>query len=304
MPVNLSTASARTATIQNIMTQLHTTLTASGWELVYADADAIGTGTASSPAWTKVPAMQASAGRVIYRMPAAAGFATRWCVQIAPFWGAQTGAATVGLVITTATAATSAGVLTNPSGEIRTAALGATGTNHDSTEWYVSGYEHGLLIALHKPSAGWMVCLERRRKLDGSVLDDFTTYIAHPSPSAPVFAGLTNAGNGSSLVRTASGTTYDPVAWAVLAASSGTGPPNTLNRMDGATGIPQGPFNISGGTAGVPRLFLFLPPNDAPLGVDSTIYADDAERGYVPAVAINAILSTANPAQRIAYART
>lgn len=301
MAVNLSTASNRAATVQNIMTQAHTTLTASGWELVYADADAIGTGTASNPAWSKAPTATTNAGRVIYRMPATAGYATRWCVQITPVWGSATTRAE--LALTTATDATSAGVLTNPSGEIRTSSV-ASGANTDSIEWYVSAYEHGLLLALHKATTGWMVCVERRRRLDGTVLDDLTTYISGVTPSNPVVGSLSNAGNGASLTRTASGTTYDPFLWAVLAASVGTAPPNTLNRMDGATGIPQGPFNVSGGTAGTPRLFLFLAPNDTPLGVDTTVYADGAERGYVPAVANSAILPGTTPTPRIAYART
>lgn len=304
MAVQFSTASSRNSTPANVMTQLHANLIAAGWELVYADADAIGTGTASSPAWSKAPASGATIGRAVYRMPAVAGYATRWCLEFAPFWNGAAGLPW-GMSVRSATDATGSGVLTSPSGAMITGPGTLATSNSASAEWYVSTYEHGVLIALHA-TTGWMACLERRRRLDGTLLDDLTTYMSSPTGSSVTLGGSSVGAwqFGGSSTRTVSNGEYPPQRWAVLSDSQGTAPPNTLNRMDGTTGIPQGPFNVSGGTAGIPRLFLFLPPNDAPLGVDATVYADGQDRAYYPATSTNAINPGSTPLTRVIYART
>ena len=174
-----------------------------------------------------------------------------------------------------------------------------------STEWYVSVYEHGLLVALHTNSTGWMLAVERRRRLDGSIMDDISTYMTSCASDGTSWAGNTSGWHtGSALARVAGSGEISPQKWVVFSASDGAAP-NTLNRMDGTTGVPQGPYSVSGGTNGSPRLFMYLPPNDAPLGVDATYTIDGELRGYLPANCTGLTgPSAAGAQQRVAYART
>lgn len=283
MPVQFSAANSRASTIQNMMTQLHTNLVAAGWEIVYADADAIGTGTASNPAWSKTTATSVSAGLVIYRMPLVTGFPTRWCLQLNPKWGSIAGLAQ--LYARTAMDATSGGVLTSPGTEFY---VQGNSTNNASTEWYVSTYEHGMLLALPVTNAGWLLGVERRRRLDGTLMDDLTAYVATAAAGSALssLGGATGWATGAAQARSVAAGESAAQRWAIFAASDGT-EPYTLNRMDGATGIPQGPINVSGGTAGMPRLFAFLPTNDSTVGVDSSLFVDGSSRAYHVASAVN-----------------
>lgn len=303
MTVQFNAALGRNSTVQNMMTQLHTTLIAAGWEIVHANADAIGTGTASNPAWTKTPAVSASAGIVTYRMPLVSGYPTRWVAQIEAAWTTAT-AITWGVRVTWATDSSSGGVLTGAgTPHLATAAVSSASTNQTSTEWYIIADEHNVLIALHAAGSGWLYSGGRRRRLDGTILDDLSTYATIAltgSPASISVGGVTGAVQGIAMSRTA---TSESTAqrWVVFADSAG-GVPYTLNRMDGATGIPQGPINVSGGTAGMPRLFAFLPSNDAVAGVDSSLYVDGATRAYhvttTTGITAGSALQT-----RIAYAK-
>ncbi|MDP9763833.1 hypothetical protein [Deinococcus enclensis] len=302
MAVQFSGANGRASTVQNLYTQLHTLLLAAGWELVYADADAIGTGSAGTPAWDKTPVAGASAGIAVYRMPLVSGYPTRWCLQLNPRWATGAVAAQL-LQVQIATAATSGGVLTNP-GTVQQITNGtATASNTASTEWYIIAYEHGLLIGLHATLSGWLYCAERRRRLDGTVLDDLNVYASSVNANgANVTLGGVTYNNGLSQSRTATQGEITTQRWAVFAASDGS-VPYTLNRMDGATGIPQGPINVSGGTSGVPRLFAFLPTNDVTLGVDSTLNVDGQDRAYLPASTSTVMGSGATLTPRVVYAK-
>lgn len=79
-------AASGSADIDDVFPVLHSLLIAAGWTLEYADADAIGTGTAENPAWDKEYASASLAGRAVYRMPAN-GTLPRWYVRIEPGWG-------------------------------------------------------------------------------------------------------------------------------------------------------------------------------------------------------------------------
>jgi hypothetical protein len=80
-----STELAVTYTHQLGMTTLHTLLIAEGWEIVAADADAIGSGSLANPAWDKTPVVNSDAGVVVYRM-AATPMTTQWYVRLRPRW--------------------------------------------------------------------------------------------------------------------------------------------------------------------------------------------------------------------------
>ncbi|WP_104990851.1 hypothetical protein [Deinococcus sp. NW-56] len=301
MPVAFSPANGRTSTIQNMFTQLHATLLAAGWTLVFADADAIGAGTAENPAWNKAPAVNTNAGRVIYQMPAVAGFPTRWCVELAVSWGSSN-TTMQNVAMRLGTEAGGDGTLTGAGTTHRANVNNAAG-NATSTEWYVNAYEHGLLLALHIINGGFLLALERRRRLDGTVIDDATAYGCVVGGGNIGAVGTQSAvQQGVAQTRSVSAGEYNAQSWAVFATGGGSAV-FTLNRMDGATGIPQGPFNVSGGTAGLPRLFVFLPPNDCTAGVDSTLYADGANRAYHVAVSTSVLHASSSAMGRVAYAK-
>ncbi|WP_295818040.1 hypothetical protein [uncultured Deinococcus sp.] len=300
MPVAFSAAQSRVSTPANVMSQLHTTLLAAGWELVYADADAIGTGTASSPAWSKAYASGASIGLAVYRMPAIAGFATRWCVELNPTYG--TAAGVWYMKSRTATDSTGAGVLTSPGSVLSNSTSSSTSTS-TSTEWYVNAYEHGFAIGVHVTGSGWLWGIERRRTLAGVILDDLVYYACGQSASTVTLNGVVSTGyNGATNIRVAGAGEQTPQRWVVFADSSGT-TPFTLNRMDGTSTLPQGPFNVTGGTAGFPRLFSFYPANDASNAIDLTVTVDGANHIYAVSSAMTGIMPAGTLHARIAYAR-
>ena len=74
------------AYLKTMAVALHDVLITAGWTIVYADADAIGTGSSGSPAWDKTPATTTTAGRTIYEMSAATASVTRY-VEIEWRWG-------------------------------------------------------------------------------------------------------------------------------------------------------------------------------------------------------------------------
>lgn len=303
MAIQFNAANGRNSTLQNMMTQLHQTLLAAGWEIVYADTDAIGTGSASTPAWSKTPAITTSAGTAVYRMPVVSGYPTRWCVSLNPRWASASGGITWGIYATWGTDSTSGGVLTNP-GNVQTFTTNSTSANNNSTEWYVIAYEHGFLLALHQATGGWLYCGERRRRMDGTLLDDLNTYGCTKDAVAQQFAsmgGVNSGYTGIAMSRTATAGEQGAQMWVVFATSTG-GQPYTLNRMDGATGIPQGPINVSNGTSGVPRLFVLLPTNDSVVGVDNILAVDGSNRAYHVASAAS-ITSGSTLQTRVAYAK-
>lgn len=300
MAVNFRTANGQPSTVQNIYTTLHAVLILAGWELVYADADAIGTGTASTPAWSKAPAINTTAGTVIYRMPATSGFATRWCVEIKPAWLGGVDRQRLQIRLGDGFAANA---LVNPGAVAEAGAGSSSSANTTSTEWYVSAYEHGFLVMTSSVgSSGFLLALERRRRLDDTILDDAVTYLGAYISSGALFGTVQIAG-GATRTRLAQGGEIDPAAWAVLKTGANAAP-GTLNRMDGATGIPAGPFSLSGGMAGFPRLFMLTVPNDTPVNVDATRFVDGANHAYMPATSLsNSFISDQAAQYRVCIAK-
>ncbi|RJF74898.1 hypothetical protein D3875_02575 [Deinococcus cavernae] len=304
MAVNFRNANGQPSTVQNIYTTLHTVLILAGWELVYADADAIGTGTAANPAWSKAPTTGAAAGLVIYRMPAMSGFATRWCVEIKPMWA--TSATLQKVQFRLGTDATAGGVLSSPGSTIEAGSGNNSGGNNtSSTEWYVAAYEHGLLVALPGAAGavGYLGAIERRRRLDDTILDDLTAFLCSSNASGVAFGASSNGwSSGSTRTRLAQGGEIDAANWVVMKTGANA-VPSTLNRMDGATGIPAGPFSVSGGMAGFPRLFMLVAPNDAPPNVDVTRFVDGSNHAYLPATSLSSTFLSDAAQYRVCIAK-
>lgn len=201
--------------IINFMPALHTALIAAGWSIEYADADAIGGGSAGTPAWDKTPSTSVDAGVVVYQMPAN-GHATEWYVRLVPAWGAVTARVYVRSVTFGATHDGSGGVSGGPT-EMKVAAMpiNTNGYGHG-----ISASEDGFMLILDGYN-GPVVLLERLRSFDGTVNDDivallFTTATSFVHYSAgsgtvtsqsPIVLGgmdsssVANFGTGASIVN-------------------------------------------------------------------------------------------------------
>jgi hypothetical protein len=159
--------------INNLIQQLHAVMITAGWSLEYADADAIGAGTALAPAWDKAFASNQNVGIAVYRMPAN-GSLVQWYVRLRPRFGTVAlGRNGFGVQIGTSHDGSGNVSSTVPNPEVG-------GDVHSSTQsdgqWWVSASEDHLL--LEAPCAntsmayrGAKARVERVRDSSGTVLD-------------------------------------------------------------------------------------------------------------------------------------
>lgn len=240
-------------TVLEVMPRMHTMFLAAGWTIEYADTDAIGAGSAATPAWDKTPAANAVAGVVVYRMPAN-GFTTQWYVRIEAFWSSSANGWAWRLQ---AGAGHSAGTISNGiTSNISVIAVNTT----DAFEWAASVSEDGFAYVPYGSSANSMYAVERARLPDGSVTDELcvlvnrnssssqycavidpTDYLVHPS-STNVIYGLAGYNGTTTLSGSALGATNTSFA--------------TRGR-DGLTSTICGPFMVTSKGIGAPfRLFI------------------------------------------------
>lgn len=284
MSINLYRSKANgnpASTPTNLMRALHTQLVLSGWTLVYADVDALSGNTlAQGPLWNKVLAASVSLGTVVYKMPAVAipGVAspTRWCLRIN--LATQASANNVNYTATSGTDCDAGGVLTAASTAY---ALSAGTSNVSMTDWYVSAYEHGLLIATFATQGAFLFHLERRRKLvSGDVLDDLTFNVGQSITTVAVFGAVSgnNWPSGASFTRSLTAESTASL-WNIIKNSSGSAPA-TMQINNGTSATPVGPECTSPERSGIPRLFQVYSAGDIGVGVLQNIVADGATRQY------------------------
>lgn len=265
-------------TIQQLGQPLHSNLIAAGWTLEYANADAQIGGSGGAPGWGKTPAVDTSAGIVVYRMPASGSLKNRWYAQVEFRWAGITSSIQTRLTIAKGVNA-STGALTEPG---TLCGYDASAQNNNGGDCYVVAYDHGLLVAINSGSHNYFLGLERRRSLVGQYTDDA---VAYGLGSAPLSSGGWTASSGSSinLARSWASGEYgsQPLAALIGVANSGTPPtPTTYNAQSNATGYPAGLFSTSGGLGGMLRLLMLWLPNDAPALGSQSVRIDGADRIY------------------------
>lgn len=276
-------AGTNSSTLQVWARKLHELLLAAGWTLEYANADAIGTGSASSPAFDKAPAASTSGGVVVYKMPLN-GQATPWFVRIEPQWAAGTGGSNSFINVQIGTGQ-SGGVLANPSTAVVLATASTSFANNGS-ELFVSAHPDAFCVCLTGTNANWLVSVGRRINLAGETLDDLVTSLiasANVTVSGP--SGIVP--EGSCVTRSAQSGELSAqrfVAFTSPGASATTCvQPNTLNLPAAASGFPLGPYLTSGGLQSLPRLWMMVADNDSVAGTDQMVRVDGQDRLYLVA---------------------
>lgn len=248
--------------------KLHDLLIAAGWELQYANANAIGTGTASSPKWDAVTAAtNTSAGLATYRMPLA-GLTNRWVVQIELHWTTTT--STFGIRTTTAQAVnTGTGALTLPG-----TTYGPNGqVAHTTAESVIAVSEYGFVVN----SASIWHGVERRRSITNAWMDDILTH----QHAAGTPTGFAQGGWGRA--RSWATGEFAPMALAWLNGLDGSSALGitTLSGADNV-GYPTGPYQTSDGLGGLVRHLVTMRPADSVAGVDQGIEVNGTVRMYAP----------------------
>jgi hypothetical protein len=264
-------------TIQTYMTQLHSSLIAQGWTIEFADSDAIGTGSAASPAWSKTPATGVSAGIVVYRMPVN-GSLTRWYIKVQMRWSAG-GVSIYDWRITTATAVNAGtGALTGAGTEYGITQT-STGSNGES---FVVVNENGFLLHFTGASANGTAGVERVRDFAGTVQDDVVGYIYSAVAATAVGFGTSNSNSLSTLRRNITvGERAAVAAFNIFAQANSAGTSAvTLNEPTNNVGYPTGPFCSSGGLAGMLRLVANMATGDAVGGQSQSLRVDGIGRQY------------------------
>ena len=268
--------------------KLHELLLQAGWTLEFANADAIGTGSAASPNFDKAPAINNSAGVVIYKMPLN-GQVTPWFVRLEPRWGTGTVNSFLGVQVGTGQ---NAGALLVASAAVVLGTATSTPVN-DNSELFVIAHPDAFCVCLTGGTAlGWLMSVGRRIDDAGVTGDDLSiSFITAANITVTGPAGVDTV--GSSVTRSVTRGESQPEKFLVLACP-GTGPTNytqplTTNRDGAETGLPLGPFLRSGGLGSVPRLWYIVADNDSVAGNEQMMFIDGADRRSIAAASSSAM---------------
>ena len=281
-------AGANSSTLQVWARKLHELLLAAGWTLEYANADAIGTGTAASPAFDKAPAANASGGVVIYKMPLN-GQQTPWFVRIEPGWGANAASSFFGIQTGTGQAA---GTLQSPGSAVSISSTTA-GVTNPNAELYVSTHPDAFMVCITgSPFVNWVMSVGRRIDDAGVTGDEIAISLvtsASITVTGPV--GFDTVGSSSTRSITRGESQAEKfLVWACPGTSTTNyTQPLTTNRDGAETGFPLGPYLRSGGLGLTPRLWLIVADNDSVAGLEQIVFMDGAERRAVAAASSNAM---------------
>lgn len=269
-----------TKTFAQAMLALQGLLFDAGWTIAYADATAIGTGSAESPAWDATPANGQPLGKAIYVMPAN-GFTRQWYVQLNLRWSASS--TTMWEVRVTVGTGESGGTLLGAGQEHF---RGSNGTVDSSLEVLLAASEDGfawVVASANWASAGFVISVERARTLAGVVEED----LIHQGFSALGSVPDSTPDGASARHRASDGFEYAPKNWAVLGCTNddfdswlAVASQPGFTDADGAGGYAIGPFATSGKLAGVPRLISYMMPADVVSNSDHPISVDGAIRLY------------------------
>lgn len=262
-------AGANSSTVENFMTALHTEIIAAGWTIEYADSDAIGGGSAGTPAWDKSPVINTDAGVVVYKMPKN-GHDTNWFVRLRPGWAANVNRPHM-RGITIGTTHDGTGGVTGGTTELTP---GVAATQSDNRQILLAASEDGF--ALHLIFTNNVnVIVERARRSDtGVVTDDILAFVSYGSGSGR-----------SALIRAGVGAvhTHDPVALGgfnngITAASFGSGV--SLESYAGSHIPIVGPYWLRGHPFWHGRHSFLVSFEDHPVDSDRSIVIDGASRVY------------------------
>jgi hypothetical protein len=259
------------------MPKLHALLIAAGWTIEYANADAIGGGSAGTPAWDKTPAVSTSCGIAIYSMPLN-DHSRSWFVKLEPGWGSNV-ASGLSMKITVGTGE-SAGTLTGAGNEFEY--LGTT-TTQTGNEVIMAASEDGFAyhhVGTTANAIRWF-SVERLREFDGTVTADLGVLGAAATGTFPDQAPH----YGCVAYRASDGYEYAMNGWMALARvtnyASFAGPATiTTTSADGETGTPIGPVNTSARAWGIPRLVLIVGQLDALASTDHPVLVDGGTKLY------------------------
>lgn len=274
-------AATNSSLISAFMPKLQAVKFDAGWDILYADATAIGGGSSSVPAWDATPTINTSAGRAIYRMPAN-DHGRQWYVQIELGWGGNASNShqfkiTIGTGWDTVDALTGAG-------STITYETSATATG---VEFLVAASEDGFafIYAITGNAARW-VLVERSRDFDGTVTDDLSVMGYAAVTTAGYFPNGHTPQYGCVRYRASDGLQYaanrimmlGPLASiSSFASLSNAG---TTTSADGETNVPIGPINASGMVSGLPRLLQAVLGTDAVANTDHPVLVDGGVKLY------------------------
>lgn len=248
---------------------LHALLIAAGWTLIYADADAIGTGSSSNPAWDKTPATTQDAGIAIYRMPAN-DHSRQWFVRLRPYWGASTNYVAHRFQVGTGE---SGGSLTGAGTERQlisgTAAM-------QSVEVLMNASEDGFSLTHGNTWTNISAVIERAREFDGEVTSHLAT------------AWFAQTGNqGSIAYRASDGLEHAAGKWRMLGVNNdgtnfaqASSTDHTTTDTGGENSVALGPFPFSARLWGLPRLWLLTHITDAVAASDHPVSVDGGVKLY------------------------
>lgn len=267
--------------IETLAVALHDALIAAGWTIIYADTDAIGTGSSGSPAWDKTPATITDAGRTIYEMTATTATSTRY-VEILWRWGNPVSEWCPQVDI--GTGHDGSGNLTGNLG--RRGLTDLSGAIGGSDTW-VTAHEDGFGVEVYD-AQGWQFAVDHAWNLDGTVRDDLLIYFrSYSATNASYWTGISDynrCARGSVVGLDTSGTLI-PEHEALFLGAGGTSttslaPPNTMLAPDGTVGIPAGPYTMLAAGLVMLKSILAFGPSDNALGSTQAVTFDGTNRTY------------------------
>lgn len=258
-------AGANASTINKFMTKLHELLDDAGWTIVYADADAIGSGSAGDPAWDKTPAPTTSAGIVVYQMPLN-DHTTRWFVRIEPSWGTNNNRVYVSSL--------SIGDVHNGAGGVSGGGAALVTTQPPSNDidhqHLIATSEDGLFLSLVGAGVSVIAAVERPRRVDTAAVTD------------DAWAWLVGGTSAARLARAGVGEVHSVIPLA-LAGVINTGPGGhggAVANYDGSEIPIVGPFIPRGFPLYSLRLMGFLSAGDHSANSDRAISIDGGPKTY------------------------
>lgn len=236
--------------------KLHSMLLSAGWSIEYADSDAIGGGSAGSPAWDKSYSSGALAGTVVYRMPAN-DHDTEWFVKFSLGWGTAADRVTPRF-LQCGTGHDGSGTLTG----------GGTGITMSASTGSPASLGHIISVSEDGFATWWdgnvttgaLLMVERVRAADGTVTDDMLA-LAKPNSNVLYRRAYTAAGGEDTLSdiivlgRLTDGATISTSAVASAVSA------------DGSASVIVGPYLTRQALlAAPPRLLNFVAVSDAVAG--------------------------------------
>lgn len=270
--------------MSNLMMALHARLLEAGWVANFLSTAAIGTGTAADPRWNNTAAINTSAGRAIYIMPAN-GFVRQWHVEIDPRWGGSTNQ--LNFRIRVGLGSDAVGNITDTGPNTYNFHLTST-TSNNALETMIATSEDGLFVGILGSGFDNTIhmSIERARTLAGVVTEDLLIMGVSPVVTSGNLIGFISP--CASIRRRASdGVEFTPRPMFLLGGLSSSGgflsPNSALNNLagiDGTVPVPAGPYTSGGEFSGCPRLFLYGYPSNIMLGSSQWVFVDGQQRIY------------------------